>query len=899
MANPRFALKFGRIVQEEKDANFITQLHSGKLNIIPWPVIGSPEFYTLFPMIKRRLDGQETAHKTAGEFLLTMKTLMAKLKATQANDWGSMSQTLAAHRAKTVGMLLKTALQTGYTETVPQREPLKNLDSDNFIDMPDSDAVFFLSDHAMSVEQNTIERESMVEALIHCYKDRDLRQKVPDVEFVGGLVTFLNGLAETRINRVRYWLDTNLSRFQAGHASIEELYRTLANATIDLHMNVQLCKVQCTSCGLLCIQSRFHGDSSHDCKTNHSCIHTCWYCDHDMDSDVKVSKPCGMPAGHAGQHICMVDTHLCGTSCTLLGKQGCMEQCTKASAMVGHSDEHMCPASVHMCGMPCDLRDIRTPTGKTYSCKNLCRIAHHEPHTTHECETRLCPVRCQLCSRLCQEPHMHGTQKGVVHLCGEEHSCSALCAADGICEINTTPQSVEAMFTGKNETFQYTKYTQAMKRKNCVKVIERGHTEHDGPHSHDTINPFHFCNVTCTDCGYYCILPFGHSQQEHETSHGSMSGSTWSVQGPESTSVEVNGRKFSAGDDGAPMMCNMICLSMGRHVHHDYCRATDGKNCENADIRHLTIRMHPNPDQPKDAITHSLHWRRKGGSIPPSFCTLPMFHPPTDPGSRPTGLGYISNDGHAFSCDNPVALQQAFHVIFVIDRSFSMSASDRMPLVNTPCAARIRQSANNRLGAVFSALYGFWSSRHAAFSGGSTASRTVVGRRDAYSVVAFNHEITLCLLNDFTSSPDELLDRVLPHHPRGDTDFNSALSATQEIMAGFWSTDRKPVIVFLSDGECNASDEVIRETCRLALCMGKPLSFHAISFGADSSSSSLRRMANIALEIQNSAPADLTNVLGDAMIPSSYSIALDTVALSETFLSLAESLRKPRASLLH
>ena len=77
---PRFSLKFQKIVQDEQDANFITRLHGGKLQIIPWPVIESREFYKLFPSLKRRLDQQPTSHHTAGEFLHTLKTLMAKLK---------------------------------------------------------------------------------------------------------------------------------------------------------------------------------------------------------------------------------------------------------------------------------------------------------------------------------------------------------------------------------------------------------------------------------------------------------------------------------------------------------------------------------------------------------------------------------------------------------------------------------------------------------------------------------------------------------------------------------------------------------------------------------------------------------------------------------------------------
>jgi hypothetical protein len=92
----RFALKFQRIVRDEQEANFISRLHAGQLNIVPWsvrcltcphtiyrfcrPVIESREFYKLFPTLKRRLDKQKLTHNTAGEFLHTMKTLMAKLK---------------------------------------------------------------------------------------------------------------------------------------------------------------------------------------------------------------------------------------------------------------------------------------------------------------------------------------------------------------------------------------------------------------------------------------------------------------------------------------------------------------------------------------------------------------------------------------------------------------------------------------------------------------------------------------------------------------------------------------------------------------------------------------------------------------------------------------------------
>ena len=143
---------------------------------------------------------------------------------------------------------------------------------------------------------------------------------------------------------------------------------------------------------------------------------------------------------------------------------------------------------------PCALSEIKLPGGKTYSCPERCTIPRcvysaslcypscqqfifcsDQDHETHSCDTRLCPATCELCTRLCDKPHLHGVERRAHHLCGsvfvcsasgrelndsstrEEHSCSALCSAPGTCQIDTSPQSVEATFTGRHETYQYTK----------------------------------------------------------------------------------------------------------------------------------------------------------------------------------------------------------------------------------------------------------------------------------------------------------------------------------------------------------------------------------------------------------------------------------------------------------
>ena len=75
-------------------------------------------------------------------------------------------------------------------------------------------------------------------------------------------------------------------------------------------------------------------------------------------------------------------------------------------------------------------------------------------------------------------------------------------------------------------------------------------------------------------------------------------------------------------------------------------------------------------------------------------------------------------------------------------RSGSMTGTDRGPLANSPMTQQIMRRANNRLGAIYSALYSFWSARHAAV----TAGQQIVGaRRDAYSIVLFNERAATIL----------------------------------------------------------------------------------------------------------------------------------------------------------
>ncbi|KAG8685533.1 hypothetical protein FRC11_010445, partial [Ceratobasidium sp. 423] len=274
----------------------------------------------------------------------------------------------------------------------------------------------------------------------------------------------------------------------------------------------------------------------------------------------------------------------------------------------------------------------------------------------------------------------------------------------------------------------------------------------------------------------------------------------------------------------------------------------------------------------------------------PSYCTLPIFHAPEPQLPAPV-TGHVSIDGHAFDCQNPARMNQAYHILFVIDSSESLWNTDRQPLPGTPISARLVSECNNRYGAVLSALYGFWLSREVVAS--STATQT---RWDAYSIITFESTATTRLQNDFTSTTDQLISHLLPQ-ASGGTNFHAALTMAQSVIETNWSSDRSPVIIFLSDGECNIGDNTVYDLCHLCVRLGKALAFHSVSFGADTHSASLRRMANIAHEVFASAPQDvLTAARGN---PCAHTNAIDTIQLADTLLGIANSLQKPRASLMN
>ena len=139
-------------------------------------------------------------------------------------------------------------------------------------------------------------------------------------------------------------------------------------------------------------------------------------------------------------------------------------------------------------------------------------------------------------------------------------------------------------------------------------------------------------------------------------------------------------------------------------------------------------------------------------------------------------------------------MRSLFSVMGVLThcRSGSMSSTDLRPLQNTPSAALISRRHNNKLGAVYSSLYGFWASRRAAIN--AVGQDAAIARQDAYSVILFDDWPTTCISNNFDHSPDDLLNSILSYRTGG-TDFSGALAHAHSLMVQHWSNERYAIPV--------------------------------------------------------------------------------------------------------
>ncbi|KAG9094853.1 Vacuolar protein sorting-associated protein 13A [Ceratobasidium sp. 370] len=222
-----FQLKFRQIITEERDQNFISKLHRGRIQIIPWPVINSHGFYSIFYDLSHCLNNQPITHPSGGIFLHRLKTLMAKIK---ASDWGSLDQNLAAHRAQQLRGRLPLALRFGRAEQgLEAMGPLKNLDTDEDLSSNDSGIEFFVPSLTIEgAKESEPAIEQTLTALIRLYQPTtSARQSTRDTQYIAEIQQRLLGQLDERLKYVQAWVHTNVSRFPAENQDIRDVLGTL------------------------------------------------------------------------------------------------------------------------------------------------------------------------------------------------------------------------------------------------------------------------------------------------------------------------------------------------------------------------------------------------------------------------------------------------------------------------------------------------------------------------------------------------------------------------------------------------------------------------------------------------------------------------------------------------
>jgi hypothetical protein len=105
------------------------------------------------------------------------------------------------------------------------------------------------------------------------WNERLRRFYLKEDEFLEQYNTFLQDLADKRICYVRRWLSINTSRF-GNRIEAAGLFHRLEKLAKELKAAVTLCGTTCSSCGLLCLEQKYH-TKKHDCVTYHKCHGPC------------------------------------------------------------------------------------------------------------------------------------------------------------------------------------------------------------------------------------------------------------------------------------------------------------------------------------------------------------------------------------------------------------------------------------------------------------------------------------------------------------------------------------------------------------------------------------------------------------------------------------------------
>ena len=819
-----FEEKISNIVARS-DNNFIKNLYDGKFSIFVFPAFESADYYNETSNLLSKIRDDTSALFTNGhEFIETLKLIMAKLATL---DFSPLDRQQIDERIQFLRSILPFASRYGQmSDDMPKRNELQlnSLDDVTFkialnkdIHV-DSVGTIRLNDFQTTFNENHL--QEFVESFLNILT-------ITSENFLTwrtGLEQFVSESIDFRFERVKKWMDANLQKWKnCRNQDYDEIISVVMDSLeimkLNYHQTYKFCEEKCKDCFLKCTHIVNHKFADHECSTNHNCSSNCEFCDQDGRTN-----SCKLSFGHSGSHLCAEVNHVCGQLCFFSALNGCKGECQK---FTGHADVHICAQKRHPCKEICSL----------YNCGGRCVIDCDDAHAVHKCTKEECIERCSIetCTNKCSaQDHFHGsplshkyneerdqpderpfllsdgysrhyTQE---HFCGKEHQCDHDCQHEGFCQVSTEKQLKEETFEGKRDTFTYNLFVEKGKKLKCLNRLKPFEKSHSGSHSCST--EIHFCETMCPTCENICCKPVNHEidgDPLHHARHGNMRKCFFVANEDD---IEVGGHKYKVGEPAVAEMCHIFCNTMGRgHVHVLECEQTNGGKCEylktKSGRKHQSTTYHPNPNIPKDEMTHEAYWASIGFQDPCkdnesedfekcsaycpddshdievdlTYCELPIWHEPVkslEDLSRSTG--FVSKDGHVFPCDHPLGV---YHFVFCLDSSHSITNSwnDVVTAVQSFIRRRRQMATQDMI--------------------------TVELYTDTTEVVAEYQTI-----HDFDISSMKFMG--------GKTNFDRALSVANQLIGRHLKNGFVPVLIFMSDGQCGNGElemEKIAQNYRL------------------------------------------------------------------------------------
>ena len=831
-----FEEKISNIVSKSEN-NFIKKLYNSDFEIMAFPAFESKDYYenmdALLHIIRSEI---EPIFKTGNEFVSTMKLLMAKLA---TNDFSPLDRQQIDERVRFLRCMMEPAIQFGQTsDDEPKKKELdlKCLDNAS-LKIPTEKEIELASVGTIALNDFEIifRPDQLEDTLLRFLAIMELTSD----NFLNWREGLQNYLAETisfRFERVETWLEENLRKWKESENSeyddiINVMLENLENKKLNFLQTYKFCDEKCGKCFLKCTQAVNHR-GTHKCSIpDHRCVASCEFCETDK-------LRCKLPYGHGGKHVCGEISHVCSEPCRFNVLNDCVGECLK---MMGHDGDHECSEKRHPCKEVCTLK----------GCEGRCMIECEVNHSVHKCTKEQCVGKCSVksCSNKCSSiDHFHGNEVSRIfreeqkdanefffllddgitgynceeHFCGKEHHCGFECEHEGFCNVWTEKEVKNETFEGERDTFTYSlKFVEKGQKLPCRQKLEPFSTKHEGEHS--CSKESHICMTKCPTCENICDKPINHVMSGdvlHHAHHGNMRKCFFVAN---QDNIEVGNHKYKVGEQAVAEMCHIFCNTLGRgHSHIVECDSEDPKSCmysaKEDGRRHETMRYQPNPDIPKDELTHDSYWASIGFEDPcqdldveefekcPAFCTaetheddeetsfceMPMWHDPVNSlAVVGRASGFLTRDGHVFPCSHPTGV---YHFVLCLDDSGSMTGPPWQSLVQ--------------------AVHEFVMIRLATTSS------------DRISIAIHNHQTRVAaefqLMSSFSPSWLTFLG--------GENDFSLALRVADGIIGRHLDKNIKPVLVFMSDGIWNNGEiEMDQITRKYRVANG--LEIYTLGFG--------------------------------------------------------------------